>query len=309
MAKQLTKLIFFLTSFAFSQQVDSLNNSNPPLKSIESKVVEISATLTLGENRPSAFKLSLFSRISPSEVLISRMFFPGDTIQVILPEDILSEDTLGNVATIEPIGGSYEKLYRLFTKSSEKIDLGNFKIEIKSDIIKLSIIDGIERNPIPMASLKLFYDGKIIFSGKTDSMGYRRLRVPVNRDSLIPVSLRIDTGGNYPLWQENLEVPKGSSSKEIPLYKLHLDRGESIYKIVKDLSPFRKGPENGSETLFFLNSGDLIAVNKVAGDRMFGKVRIDLYEKQSFNYFEGWVLTKHAELVKNQLRGKIENNK
>ena len=78
-------------------------------------------------------------------------------------------------------------------------------------------------------------------------MGYRRLRVPVNRDSLIPVSLRIDTGGSYPVWQENLEVPKGSSSKEIKLYKLQLDRGESIYKIVKDLSPFRKGPENGSD--------------------------------------------------------------
>ena len=89
---------------------------------------------------------------------------------------------------------------------------------------------------------------------------------------------------------------------------MHVEKGESIYKVVKDLSPFRKGPENGSETLFLLNIGDLVSVNKVAGDRMFGKVRIDLYEKQSFNYFEGWVLSKHAELLKNQTPKKAENN-
>ena len=308
MAKQVFRVAILLTSSVFCQQTDSLKSSELSFRSIESKVVAISATVELGDNSPSAFKLSLFPRNSPSEILISRMFFPDDTIQVILPENILSTDTLGNIASIEPIGGPYETLYRIFTKSSGKIDLGNFKIKKKSDIIKLNIIDGINLNPVPMASVKIFYAGKIIFYGDVDSMGYKRLRIPVNRNDQSPVSLRIDTGGNYPIWQENLEVSNGTSSKTIPLYKLHVEKGESIYKVVKDLSPFRKGPENGSETLFLLNIGDLVSVNKVAGDRMFGKVRIDLYEKQSFNYFEGWVLSKHAELLKNQTPEKAENN-
>ena len=301
MAKLLISVIIFSSTLAFCQNVDSLKAGEPSTRSVESKVVLISATIELGKNSPSAFKLSLFKRKSPSEIFISRMFFPGDSIQIILPENILSEDTLGNIASLEPIGGSYEKLYRLFTKSVENIDLGNFKIKIKSDIIKLSLINGINFRPISMASLQVSLNSKIIFSAISDSMGYTRLRIPVNRDNEAPIVLRIDTDGKYPPWQENLEISKGISSNTIRLYPIQADEGASIYKVVKKLTPLRKGPENGSETLFFLNSGELIAVNKVAGNRMFGRVRIDLYDKQSFEYFEGWVSSNDIKLMHNEL--------
>ena len=301
MAKQLISAFIFLLVYGFCQEIDSLKNNELFVKPKQSEVVVINANVVLGENNPSAFKISIFARNSPSEVFISRMFFPGDTIQIILPGDILNPDTLGNIASLEPIGGSYEKIYRLFTKSYEKIDLGSFIIKAKSDIIKLSIIDGIDLSPVPMAALKVLHAGKIIFSGNVDSMGYRRLRIPVDRDNLAPVSLRIEAHESYPVWQEIIEVPKGISSKTVSLYRLHTNNGESLYRIINDLTPFRKGPENGSETLFLLNYGDLIAVNKVAGDRMFGKVRIDLYDKQSFNYFQGWVLRKHTALIKSNI--------
>ena len=72
-----------------------------------------------------------------------------------------------------------------------------------------------------MAGLKLLHDGKIIFSGNADSMGYKRLRIPEARDNLKPISLRIETSESYPAWQEIIEVPKGISSKTISLYQLH----------------------------------------------------------------------------------------
>ena len=301
MVKKLFSALALMLAYGFSQELDSLKNSKLLAGPQESKVVAINANVVLGEYKPSAFKISIFPRNSPSEVFISRMFFPGDTIQIILPEDILNPDTLGNIASLEPIGGSYEKIYRLFSKSSESIDLGSFKVEAKSDIIKLSIIDGISLSPVSMAGLKLLHDGKIIFSGNADSMGYKRLRIPEARDNLKPISLRIETSESYPAWQEIIEVPKGISSKTISLYQLHTNKGESLYRVINDLTPFRKGPENGSETLFLLNIGDLIAVSKVAGDRMYGTVRIDLYDKRSFNYFQGWVLSKHTILVHNNI--------
>ncbi len=297
MVKLLSSGVIFTSTLVFCQVVDSLKVDELLTKSVESKVVEISAIISYDSFEPRAFKLSLYPRKSPSEVYISRMFFPGDSIQIILPYNILSEDTLGNIASLEPVGGSYEKLYRLFTKSEEKIDLGNFRIKIKSDIIKLSLIDGFDFKPISKALLQISSSSQIIFSAMSDSMGYTRLRIPINRDNTTPVVLRVDTDGRYPPWQENLEIPKGVSSKTIPLYPMQVDEGVSIYKVVKELSPLRKGPENGSETLFLLNSGDLIAVNKVAGDRVYGRVRIDLYNKQSFKYFEGWVLHKDIKLM------------
>tara|TARA_Y100001935_G_scaffold92848_2_gene77153 strand:- start:3672 stop:4595 length:924 start_codon:yes stop_codon:yes gene_type:complete len=307
MVKLLSNGVIFLSTLVLCQTVDSSKVNELLIKSVESKVVEISATISYDSFEPRAFKLSLFPRKSPSEVYISRMFFPGDSIQIILPYNILSEDTLGNIASLEPVGGSYEKLYRLFTKSEEKIDLGNFRIKIKSDIIKLSLIDGFDFKPISKALLQISSSSQIIFSAISDSMGYTRLRIPINRDNTTPVVLRVDTDGRYPPWQENLEIPKGVSSKTIPLYPMQVDEGVSIYKVVKELSPLRKGPENGSETLFLLNSGDLIAVNKVAGDRVYGRVRIDLYNKQSFKYFEGWVLNKNIKLMNGNQTKKSAN--
>jgi len=307
MVKLLSSGVIFTSTLVFCQVVDSLKVDELLTKSVESKVVEISAIISYDSFEPRAFKLSLYPRKSPSEVYISRMFFPGDSIQIILPYNILSEDTLGNIASLEPVGGSYEKLYRLFTKSEKKIDLGNFRIKIKSDIIKLSLIDGFDFKPISKALLQISSSSQIIFSAMSDSMGYTRLRIPINRDNTTPVVLRVDTDGRYPPWQENLEIPKGVSSKTIPLYPMQVDEGVSIYKVVKELSPLRKGPENGSETLFLLNSGDLIAVNKVAGDRVYGRVRIDLYNKQSFKYFEGWVLHKDIKLMNGHQTKKSAN--
>jgi len=164
MVKLLSSGVIFISTLVFCQAVDSLKVDELLTKSVESKVVEISATISYDSFEPRAFKLSLFPRKSPSEVYISRMFFPGDSIQIILPYNILSEDTLGNIASVEPIGGSYEKLYRLFTKSEEKIDLitGTFPAGTLSGAPKykaLELIDLYEKKS------REFYGGAIGYMG------------------------------------------------------------------------------------------------------------------------------------------------
>ena len=59
------------------------------------------------------------------------MFFPGDSLQVVLPENILDADSLANIASLEPVGGSFEKSYKLFSKQSDVIDLGIFDVKKK----------------------------------------------------------------------------------------------------------------------------------------------------------------------------------
>ena len=66
-------IIFF--SFSFSQVTDTLKENSIDLKTKESKVVTISAKLSLGKFKPNAYRLSLFPRNRPSEIYISRMFF------------------------------------------------------------------------------------------------------------------------------------------------------------------------------------------------------------------------------------------
>ena len=299
MVKQLNSLltIVIFLSFSNSQELDSLQQNSSSSKSVEAKIVTISARLSVGNFIPTAYRFTLFPRNRPSEVFISRMFFPDDTIQVVLPENVLNSDTLGNIASFQPIGGAYETIYRLFSKSSGTIDLGDFEILPKTDIIKLNIIDGIDFSPVPHALVNIFQSGAIISSTIMDSMGYARLRIPVDRHKEDPINILIETEGRYPSWQGSIEVPEGISNRTIQLYRLNIIDGEALYSVVNDLTPFRKGPENGSEILFFLNQGDQIVINKVAGDRLFGRVRIDLYEKQSSNFFQGWILSKNVKLL------------
>ncbi len=299
MVNQLNKIlaIVIFLNLSNSQELDSLHQNSLGSKPVEAKIVTISARLSVGNYSPSAYRFTLFPRNRPSEVFISRMFFPNDTIQVVLPENVLNPDTLGNIASFQPIGGAYETIYRLFSKSSGTIDLGSFKILPKTDIIKLNIIDGIDFSPVPHALVSILQSGAIISSTIMDSMGYARLRIPVDRHKEDPINILIETEGRYPSWQGSIEVTEGISSKTIQLYRLNIIDGEALYSVVNDLTPFRKGPENGSEILFFLNRGDQIVINKVAGNRLFGRVRIDLYERQSSNFFQGWILSKNVKLL------------
>ena len=87
-------LVFILTlSLA---QNDSLNIEVN--KSRESKVVSISALINAIDTTPTAYRFSVYERSRSAEPFIQKLFFPGEPIQIILPIDILSGDSIGYIA-------------------------------------------------------------------------------------------------------------------------------------------------------------------------------------------------------------------
>ena len=66
--------------------------------------------------------------------------------------------------------------------------------------------------------------------------------------------------------------------------------------LVQDFVPFREGPENGSSVLFLLNSGDQVVVSKVAGDRLFGRVKVFLEMQGKYKNVNGWILHKYVTI-------------
>ena len=310
MEKLFNNLVIIFSTFCccFAQSIDSSMAVSASPDGVESKVVIITAEVNPVNFKPTAYRFSLFPRHRPSEVYISRMFFPGDSLQVVLPENILEADTLANIASLEPVGGSFEKSYRLFTKRSESIDLGTFIIKEKSDIVKLSVIDGQKDIVVSRPKVKIFQSGKIIFNTTLDSSGYGRLRIPITRNKEIPLNMLIDTDGEYPIWRGLLEVSEGVSRKTIALSSMDLMQGESLFRVLRDLTPFRKGPENGAEILFLLNEDDHVVISRSAGDRLYGRVRLDLHNKQSSNYFNGWILSNDVQYLET-LASEVKNEK
>ncbi|MDP6339593.1 MAG: hypothetical protein QF842_04590 [Candidatus Marinimicrobia bacterium] len=290
---RLILLFIFLTS-AFGQGDSTIFDSQIRVKKPnESKTATIMAEVNPIDVFPTAYRLSIYPRNRPAEIFIQKLFFPGEPIYIILPADILNPDSLGNVAKLEPMGDNYTHQFRMFDAGEGEIRLTPFDVHVPMDIIKLFIMDETMKKPIPKSKIHVFQNGESLTSTQADTSGYTRVRITTKRDMDSMVLFSIDTQGQYPPWRGRLEVPEGISEKVIEISPFKLEKGESIYEVTEHFTPFRKGPENGAEVLFLLNKREHVAISKVAGDRLFGRVRVYIDTQNKYQNVTGWILRKH----------------
>ena len=259
----------------------------------ESETVVINATVNPINIAPTAYRYSIYPRNHPAEPFMQKLFFPGEEIQIILPANILNTDSLGNVAKLEPLGDNYDHQYRMFNAAVGEINLTTFDILGPSDIMKLTVLDSETGNPIGASHVRVTQNGEILSNTQTDTSGYTRVRIPVKRIQDEPVMVSIDTDGRFPTWKGNMDIAEGIFEKTVAISTLKLGPGDTIYEVIDSMVPFREGPENGAVSLFLLNEGDQVVISKVAGDRLFGRVRIYLDKQGIYRNISGWILGKH----------------
>jgi len=263
----------------------------------ESETVVINATVNPINIAPTAYRYSIYPRNHPAEPFMQKLFFPGEEIQIILPANILNTDSLGNVAKLEPLGDNYDHQYRMFNAAVGEINLTTFDILGPSDIMKLTVLDSETGNPIGASHVRVTQNGEILSNTQTDTSGYTRVRIPVKRIQDEPVMVSIDTDGRFPTWKGNMDIAEGIFEKTVTISTLKLGPGDTIYEVIDSMVPFREGPENGAGSLFLLNEGDQVVISKVAGDRLFGRVRIYLDKQGIYRNISGWILGKHLNRI------------
>ncbi len=263
----------------------------------ESETVVINATVNPINIAPTAYRYSIYPRNHPAEPFMQKLFFPGEEIQIILPANILNTDSLGNVAKLEPLGDNYDHQYRMFNAAVGEINLTAFVILGPSDIMKLTVLDSETGNPIGASHVRVTQNGEILSNTQTDTSGYTRVRIPVKRIQDEPVMVSIDTDGRFPTWKGNMDIAEGIFEKTVTISTLKLGPGDTIYEVIDSMVPFREGPENGAVALFLLNEGDQVVISKVAGDRLFGRVRIYLDKQGIYRNISGWILGKHLNRI------------
>ena len=263
----------------------------------ESETVVINATVNPINIAPTAYRYSIYPRNHPAEPFMQKLFFPGEEIQIILPANILNTDSLGNVAKLEPLGDNYDHQYRMFNAAVGEINLTTFDISGPSDIMKLTVLDSETGNPIGASHVRVTQNGEILSNTQTDTSGYTRVRIPVKRIQDEPVMVSIDTDGRFPTWKGNMDIAEGIFEKTVTISTLKLGPGDTIYEVIDSMVPFREGPENGAVALFLLNEGDQVVISKVAGDRLFGRVRIYLDKQGIYRNISGWILGKHLNRI------------
>ncbi|MBC8345228.1 MAG: hypothetical protein ISR82_07085 [Candidatus Marinimicrobia bacterium] len=290
--------LFLFFNILSAQDSVGVDSSQSPVikKGEEYETVLITAVVNPVNVTPTAYRLSIYPRNHPAEPFIQKLFFPGEPIQIMLPANILNTDTLGNVAKLEPLGHQYEHQYRMFNSGKGEIKLQPFTVLVPGDILKLTVLEAGSGSPIPFSKIRITQNGEMLSDSKTDSSGYVRLRIPVSRNKKEPVLMAINTNGQFPPWKGRIDIQDGVHEKTIQISSLTLEKGETIYEVIDDLAPFREGPENGAALLFFLNKGDQVVVSKVAGDRLFGRVRIYLDKQEKYHNISGWILDKYIRL-------------
>jgi len=314
MGKTINKYFPALFAVLFFLVLESCSRSKPALVTqpillnqgpeisikYEYDVVTINIPVIVLEDQPTAYRFSIHSRNNPSELFIERLFFPEDTKQVVLPRNIFSTDSLGNVAVLEAMGGDFEKLVQLFTLSqSPAQELETFRVRITRDILKLSIFSRAEMKPLSLVQVQVQTEaGLILNQGLTDSLGFVRIELLRAEENANPLKITIDTQGLYPIWKREILIPEtGILNQNILLGSLRtLEEGVVIYKVIQDLSPLREGPENGAASKFLLAVGDKFYASKVAGDRLFGEVEVFIGDSQQSTFFQGWILKNLVEL-------------
>ena len=299
--KTIRNLLLFLSIAVITAQEDStVVDSTLYREKIvvgESETVVINATVNPINIAPTAYRYSIYPRNHPAEPFMQKLFFPGEEIQIILPANILNTDSLGNVAKLEPLGDNYDHQYRMFNAAVGEINLTTFDILGPSDIMKLTVLDSETGNPIGASHVRVTQNGEILSNTQTDTSGYTRVRIPVKRIQDEPVMVSIDTDGRFPTWKGNMDIAEGIFEKTVTISTLKLGPGDTIYEVIDSMVPFREGPENGAVSLFLLNEGDQVVISKVAGDRLFGRVRIYLDKQGIYRNISGWILGKHLNRI------------
>ncbi len=261
--------------------------------------VEIHAPIRIDEGNPTAFKFRVFSGRDTSKAVISRMMMPGEKIAVSLPRSLFLPDSLQNRVEIDPQGGDFIPIIQKFHYTGPVITLPESVVKLRPVLVRGYIYQ--RRNGIAIAGAEVnvrFSDGNQT-SGKTDANGKYAFNFPsaVLEDSLMTISAELTN--SFPVTSKIVHM---TDSK---LYSTDFQVGPTAefyakgtpYIVLENLTPFRKGPENGAEILFMLPKDETIMVTAVAGDRLKAVVEQKVGVGDHPQYQEGWVLSQFVKPV------------
>jgi hypothetical protein len=240
---------------------------------------------------PEAYQVYIFDKDNEVDALFAATYMPEEKIEVYLPQNTLSTDKNGNIIVISPQGRDMPEIRKKFTG----IRYGDITLPVTQIIKTPAIVEGIVFRRYDDRMLggiqvvakdstgRAFYtksrlDGDYRFE-LPNEYGYRNdLVVSAGVGSLFPVVTKdAQFGGNFNL---ELDFPLGPS-------KEFVEQG-NLYIVKNNLTPIRTAFFNGSTTLFLLAKNDIVAVQRVAGNKLYGLVEI-FWTDENAEMISGWV--------------------
>lgn len=95
--------------------------SAEPVMSLRYTSTKVSLLVPIEWNEgPHAAAISIFQRNDPASPLFQAMIFPNDSLRFILPHNVFSKDSLGNVLKVDPSGG-FRAVHHFFSAPKDTV--------------------------------------------------------------------------------------------------------------------------------------------------------------------------------------------
>ncbi len=275
-------------------------NERQPLISVTYEYGEIEVILPLSYdgNKPENISFKVYGQGDTLNPIISILQEASDQFRVYLPQGVLDINDENNLIKIIPQNPDFHPTSIKF----KGIRFGKLELRQKTIYSKPLIVRGrIFLNSdfsksVSNVKVSIMSLDQILKSTETDELGIYKIAIPGENKGL--ESLRLVVGDNliFRPYRKNLDF--------LETFKIVLDAGVGpslrmkapLYMINKDNAHFRENPDIGSKTLFLLEKGEVVSVQRITPSEF--KVSIEVkIESNKVVLMEGWVLRSDLVLL------------
>ena len=275
-------------------------NNRQPLISVTYEYGEIELILPLAyeTEKPENISFSVFGQGDTLNPIISILQEATNIFKVYLPQGVLDINNDNNLIKVVPQNPDFHPVNVKFKGIRfGKLELGERTIYAKPLIVKGRVFlnSDFSKSLEDVKVSVMNYDNNIQ-STLTDELGMYKIAIPGEKKDLENLRLLVGENLIYKPFRKNLDF-----SEDL---KQQIDAGvgpsirlkEPLYMINKNNAHFREGPDIGSKTLFLLEKGEVVSIQRITPSEFKVSIEVKL-DNSKVVIMEGWVLRSDLVLL------------
>ncbi len=281
---------------------DIIYNGRQPLISVTYEYGEIQLILPIKYDGavPDNILFKVYSQGDTSHPIISILQEAPKDFLAYLPQGVLDIRGKTNLIKIIPQDENFDPLNVRF----KGVQFGQILLPTKTIRIGQLIVSGYTRlntndSTISGVDISIQNFDNIIYQTSSNEFGYYQIAVP--GEYRFADHLRLVAGNNliFKPFKRKLDFQdKRKIQLDIAIGPSQ-DMKEPLYMTNKDNVHFRDGPDIGSATLFLLEQGETISVDRVTPGEYFGSIEVEIGNDKNIK-MEGWINRSDLRLVNMQ---------
>ena len=301
-------LNFYFTLFTFNGcsrmkvplYPEIIYNNRQPLISVTYEYGEIELILPLAyeAEKPDNISFSVFGQGDTLNPIISILQEATNIFKVYLPQGVLDINNDNNLIKVVPQNPDFHPVNVKFKGIRfGKLELGERTIYAKPLIVKGRVFlnSDFSKSLEDVKVSVMNYDNNIQ-STLTDELGMYKIAIPGENKDLENLRLLVGENLIYKPFRKNLDFSEDLKQKIDAGVGPSIRLKEPLYMINKNNAHFREGPDIGSKTLFLLEKGEVVSIQRITPSEFKVSIEVKL-DNSKVVIMEGWVLRSDLVLL------------